>query len=94
MSIAEYERRFDELSKFAPGLIETPLLMNEKFIDGARPEYYQMLTAHVHAPFTELVDFALRYEAKPKEGPVGKSTVAAQSSSGQPAKRKQNFQQQ
>ena len=46
MSIAEYERKFDELSKFGPGLIETPLLMNEKFIAGARPEYYDQLTAH------------------------------------------------
>lgn len=34
MTIAEYERRFDELSKFGPGLIETPLLKNEKFIAG------------------------------------------------------------
>lgn len=91
MTIAEYERRFDELSKFGPGLIETPLLLNEKFIAGARPEYYDLLTAHVHGTFTELIDYALRYEAKPKGSAARKSIVAQSSSSGQPAKRKPNF---
>lgn len=94
MTIAEYERRFDELSKFGPELIETPLLLNEKFIAGARPEFYDLLTAHVHGTFTELIDYALQYEAKPKGSVAGKSVVAQSSSSSQPAKRKPNFQQQ
>lgn len=82
MSMAEYERKFDELSKFGPGLIETPLLMNEKFIDGARPEYYDQLTAHVHGTFTELNDYALRYEAKPKGNAAGKPAATQSSPSG------------
>ena len=62
INFSEYERKFNELSKFGPGLIDTPLLKNEKFIHGARLEYYDLLTAHVHGTFTELMDFSLRYE--------------------------------
>ena len=92
ITFSEYERKFNELSKFGPGLIDTPLLKNEKFILGARPEYYDLLTGHTHCTFTELVDYALRYEAKPT-GPTAKATPT-QPSSSQPGKRKMNFDQQ
>ena len=62
MSFSEYERKFNELSKFGPGLIDTPLKKNEKFIADARPEYYDRPIAHVHSPFTKLMDLAIRYE--------------------------------
>src|SRR5574338_568736 len=93
MTFTEYERKFNELSKFGPGLIDTPLLKNEKFIHGARPEYYKLLTAHVHGTFTELMDFALRYEGKPKGTSVPKAPVT-QTLANQSGKRKQNFEQQ
>ena len=93
MTFSEYERKFNELSKFGPGLIDTPLLKNEKFIHGARPEYYDLLTAHVHGTFTELMDYALRYEEKPKGASATKAPVV-QPSSSQPGKRKPNFEQQ
>ena len=74
-------------------MIDTPLLKNENFIHGARPEYYELLTAHVHGTFTELMDFALRYERKPKGTSVTKA-LATQPSSSQTGKRKPNFKQQ
>ena len=43
MSFAEYERKFNELSKFGPSLIDTPLKKNEKFIPSARPEYLSLI---------------------------------------------------
>src|SRR5574338_457053 len=70
MSFSEYERKLNELSKFGPGLIDTSLNKNEKFIAGARPEFYDRLISHVHGTFIELMDMAIRYENPTSKGPV------------------------
>lgn len=90
MSFIEYERKFNELSQYGLNLIDTSLKKNEKFIAGARPEYYDRLITHVHGTFTALMDMALRYE-----NPTSRATPAAQSApsqfSGNSKKRKSNF---
>ena len=92
MTFAEYERKFNELSKFGPSLIDTSLKKNEKFIHGARPEYYDRLISHVHDTFTSLMDMATRFE---NPNSKGKQTVSAsQGNSSSSKKRKPNFQQQ
>ena len=91
MSFAEYERKFNELSKFGPSLIDTPLKKNEKCIAGAHLEYYSRLISHVHSSFTQLMDMAIRYENPTSKGPA---VSGAQSSSANSKKRKPHFQQQ
>ena len=61
MSIAEYETKFNELSCYGPGLIDSPLKKNEMFVQGLRPEYHERMTAHLKGSFVELTDTALRY---------------------------------
>ena len=93
MSFAEYERKFNELSKFGPNLIDTPLKKNEKFIFGARLEYYDRLISHVHGTFTQLMDMAIRYGNPTSKGPAPapNGTPSSQSSSANSRKRKPNF---
>ena len=86
MTFSEYEKRFNELSKFGPCLIDTTLRKNEKFIAGARPEYYDRLTAHVHGSFASLMDMAIRFENG--EGNNGETMHIEQPTSSSTGKRK------
>ena len=91
MSFLEYERKFNELPKIGPSLIDTPLKKNEKFIVDAHLEYYNRLTAHVHGTFTSLIDRALRYEnSSSKEASVVPSTTPSAASNNS-KKRRSNF---
>ena len=90
MSFAEYERKFNELSKFSPSLIDTPLKKNEKFIPGARPENYSRLISHVHGFFTQLMDMPIRYENPTSKGPAASGAPSSQSFSTNSKMRKSN----
>ena len=88
MTFSEYEKKFNELSKFGPSLIDSPLKKNENFIKGARQEYYDRLTAHVHGSFASLMDMAIQFEDG-KTHQQGKAS-ADQSTSSYSGKRKRN----
>ena len=87
MTFSEYEKRFNELSKFGPCLIDTTLRKNEKFITGARPEYYDRLIAHVHDSFASLIDMAILFENG--EGNKGETVHIEKPTCSSTGKRKQ-----
>ena len=74
MSVAEYETKFNELSRFGQGLIDTTLKKNEMFVLGMREEFQEKMTAHIKGSFVDLVDMALRYEVLVKKKPVAAAT--------------------
>ena len=83
MSIAEYETKFNELSCYGPGLIDTSLKKNEMFVQGLRPEYHERMTAHLKGSFVELIDMALRYEDLMKKRSVAQVAASGGNSSNQ-----------
>ena len=91
MTFAEYERKFNELSQFGPSLIDTPLKKNEKFIQGARPEYFDRLISHVHGPFTALIDMATRFENNATSARGKQPAAISHGPSKDTKKRKPNF---
>lgn len=93
MSFLEYERKFNELSKFGSDLIDISLKKNEKFIADARLEYYDRLTAHVHDTFTSLMDMTLKYENSCLKGASVVHSANPSAASINSEKRKSNFEQ-
>ena len=43
LSLVEYERKFDELSRFAPHLVDTEELKARRFERGLRPDLYNAI---------------------------------------------------
>jgi len=62
MSVVEYEAKFNELSRYGPGLIDTPAKKNGMFALGMREEFHKKMTGHVKMPFVDLLDMAYSYE--------------------------------
>ena len=62
MTVAEYETKFNELSCYGPGLIDTPFKKNGMFVQGLRPEFHEKMTVLLKGSFIDLIDMALRYE--------------------------------
>ena len=89
MTISEYETRFNELSCYGSGLIDTTLKKNEKFVQGLRSEFHDKMTVLLKGSFVDLVDMALRYEnlmSKKLEA----TTTVSRGNSVNPNKRKFN----
>jgi hypothetical protein len=61
-SFEEYLKKFNELSRFGPELVNTPLKKNEKFIRGMNKEFQERMTTHVKEYFSELIDMCYRYD--------------------------------
>ena len=59
MTVSEYETKFNELSRYGLGLIDTSLKKNEMFVQGMRPEFHEKMTAHPKGSFVELIDLSL-----------------------------------
>ncbi|KAL5709694.1 hypothetical protein ACHQM5_020352 [Ranunculus cassubicifolius] len=60
-TVSEYRARFDELSVYAPHLIEGSM-KNEKFIRGLRPEIQRVVLSVMSQPFSVIYDLSLRIE--------------------------------
>ena len=61
-TISEYVRRFEDLSRYAPELIQDDFQKNRRFINGLARKYIDRATAHIDLSFNRLVEFACRYE--------------------------------
>ena len=61
MSFEEYVNKFNELSRFGPELVNTPLKKNEKFIRRLQKKYHECMTVHVKESFVDMLDVGYRY---------------------------------
>lgn len=61
LSFEEYLNKFNELSRFGPELVNTPLKKNERFIRGMNKKFHERTTGHVKESFLDLVDMGYRY---------------------------------
>ncbi|MQL69490.1 hypothetical protein Taro_001775 [Colocasia esculenta] len=58
MSVAEYEAQFARLAVYAPHLVGTERLKANRFMDGLRPMFIEMLGPHNIQTYTEMVQRA------------------------------------
>lgn len=77
MTVSQYEHKFNALSRFGLGLIDTPLKKNEMFVNGMRPEFHREMTNHLMGTFTNIISMALRFEALDIKEGVQKGVVPA-----------------
>ena len=68
MTIPEYHKKFNELSHFAPHLIENPKRKNMRFINGLQRKYQNIVMRNVKLPFSEMIYMAYQYEDLDKKG--------------------------
>ena len=66
LSFEEYLNKFNELSRFGPELVNTPLKKNKKFIRGMNKMLQERMTTHVKESFSELIDMGYRYDTLDK----------------------------
>ena len=64
LTVAQYVKKFNELSRYAPYLIDTEEKKNEKFIDGLGHHISKLVTVSDREPFSRVVDLALKFERK------------------------------
>ncbi|XP_042005951.1 uncharacterized protein LOC121754701 [Salvia splendens] len=77
MSVTEYDRLFCDMSRYAPGLVDTDEKMAEKFCTGLRSEIRMALASHGGLSYVESLGRALDIEAAmPKERPTTHVTTA------------------
>ena len=62
MSVREYVKQFNALSKYGTELFCTLKKKNDKFVMRLRKEIQNKLLSQLYLPFEEIVDAALRYE--------------------------------
>ena len=64
MSVDEYIRKFEELSRYAPYLVGTNELKIEQFVEGLRPEIFRDITVNEAEGiiFSRVVELALKAE--------------------------------
>ncbi|XP_057808422.1 uncharacterized protein LOC131022897 [Salvia miltiorrhiza] len=82
MTIEEYERKFNELGRFAPHLVDTEDKMIARFRKGLRTDIKGIMAAHVIEDFSDLVK-----RAEEVATALG-SNIPAQKPANQPMKRK------
>ena len=68
MTIPEYHKKFNELSHFAPHLIQNLKRKNLRFINGLQRKYQNKVLGHVKLPFPEMIYMAYQYEDLHKKG--------------------------
>ncbi|CAL5342114.1 unnamed protein product [Camellia sinensis] len=74
-TVIEYVTKFNELSRYAPYLIDTQEKKNEKFIKGLNHYLSKSLIPFDAEPFDKVLDLALKYEEKEKQFKEGKAKV-------------------
>ena len=57
-------KKFNELSQYAPHMIDTEEKKNEKFIDGLGHHLSKAVLPAKSEPFNKVVDLALKFERK------------------------------
>ncbi|KMZ11300.1 hypothetical protein BHUM_04587c [Candidatus Burkholderia humilis] len=62
MTVAQYEKKFNRLSKYAPDLVDTDIKRNKRFIQGLNLEIQDALVTVRMDTYADLVDYALRVE--------------------------------
>ena len=75
MAVLEYERRFHDLSMFAPYIVPTKQYRIQKMRDGLRQDLKQALIPHRFETTRELIDAAEALETCMKEGQQGQSEL-------------------
>ena len=74
MSVAEYERKFTELAKYALAIVTEEADKCKRFEEGLRGEIRTSVTASAEwVDFTKLVEAAMRVEKSLTEGKTDKS---------------------
>ena len=68
MTIPEYHKKFNELSHFAPHLIQDPKRKYLRFIHGLQRRYQNSVLRNVKLPFSEMIYMAYQYEDLHKKG--------------------------
>ncbi|KAL3644275.1 hypothetical protein CASFOL_012207 [Castilleja foliolosa] len=74
MTVTDYERKFNELCRFAPHLVSTDARKSMRFALGLRPEVSSILAGQGDLPYAELVKRAERVEAITKKNVGGSSS--------------------
>ena len=74
MTVWEYVKKFNELSQYAPHMIDTEEKKNEKFIDGLGHHLSKAVLPAESEPFNKVVDLALKFERKEQKFQAKKST--------------------
>ncbi|KAL3640985.1 hypothetical protein CASFOL_015953 [Castilleja foliolosa] len=67
MTVTDYERKFNELCRFAPHLVSTDARKSMRFAMGLRPEVDSILAGQGDLPYAELVKRAEKVEASIKK---------------------------
>lgn len=67
MSVAEYQGKFEELMRFAPGIIPTEASKAKKFEDGLNPEIREKVSILKLQRYSEVVDRTLIAERSIQE---------------------------
>ncbi|KAL8456281.1 hypothetical protein ACS0TY_034478 [Phlomoides rotata] len=80
MTVAEYERKFSDLSRFAHHLVDTEVKKSRRFRNGLRPEIRNVLSGQGLATLAETYERAEEVAASlamdvPKQREEQKSTV-------------------
>jgi len=75
MAVLEYERRFHDLSMFAPYIVPTEQHRIQKMRDGLRQDLKQALIPHRFETTRELIDATEALETCMKEGQQGQSEL-------------------
>ena len=68
MTIPEYHKKFNELSHFAPHLIQDPKRKNLRFIHGLQRKYQNSVMRNVKLPSSKMICMAYQYEDLDKKG--------------------------
>ena len=76
MTIRDYISRFNELSRFALGMVDTPYKKASRFVVGLNEPLQGMLSSHIPmgATYEALVEMALRSTATRREAPEQEAT--------------------
>ena len=75
--MTEYVKKFNELSKYAPYLINIETKKNDKFIEALGHYLSKSVLVSKNEPFSRVVDLALKFERKEKNYQVEKLTRAS-----------------
>jgi hypothetical protein len=67
MSVTSYENKFNQLSRFAPGLVEDEAWKADRFEQGLKPEIQMFTTLLNLTKYEDVVDRALSVESQAKK---------------------------
>lgn len=74
MTVTEYERKFNNMSRFAPHMVSTEDMKAQKFIDGLCPKIRHVLSGHTSMSYSEAVtragNVAASMELEKSQAPI------------------------